>query len=134
MCFKHLEVSHIMSCVSWYQGQALRFLIRSKDLPIYEIWDFKTCQSKIQESLNLIAEWMQTFFDHIFAYHDSPLPIGSDKIIKRLKMWLNNSQCGHKEVQKFTILMWDNHQSEFSHIYYIFSKYITYRRLFSNLL
>ena len=44
---------------------------------------------------------MQRFFDHIFAYYDLPLPIGSDEIIKRLQMWLNNPQCGHKEGQKF---------------------------------
>ena len=44
---------------------------------------------------------MQRFFDHIFAYYDSPLPIGSDEIIKRLQMWLNNPHCGHKEGQKF---------------------------------
>ena len=40
---------------------------------------------------------MQRFFDHIFAYYDSLLPIGKDKITKRLQMWFNNSQCGHKE-------------------------------------
>ena len=42
---------------------------------------------------------MQRFVDHIFAYYDLPLPIGSDEIIKRLQMWLNNPQCGHKEGQ-----------------------------------
>ena len=44
---------------------------------------------------------MKRFFDHILAYYDSPLPIGSDEINKRLQMWLNNTHCGHKEVQKF---------------------------------
>ena len=48
-------------------------------------------------NLNLIAEWMQRFF----AYYDSLLPIGSYEIIKRLQMWLNNPQCGHKEEEKF---------------------------------
>ena len=42
-------------------------------------------------------------FYHIFAYYDSPLPIGADEIIKRLQMWLNNPQCGHKEGQTFPI-------------------------------
>ena len=46
---------------------------------------------------------MQRFFDHIFAYYDLPLLIGSNEIIKRLQMWLNNPQCGHKEGQKFPI-------------------------------
>ena len=32
------------------------------------------------------------FFYQVFAYYDSPLPIGSDEIIQ---MWLNNPQCGH---------------------------------------
>ena len=44
---------------------------------------------------------MQRFFDHIFAYYDSLLPIGSDENTKRLQMWLNNRQCGHKEQEKF---------------------------------
>ena len=44
---------------------------------------------------------MQRFFDHIFAYYDSLLPIGSDEITKRPQMWLNNPQCGHKEGGKF---------------------------------
>ena len=50
---------------------------------------------------NFIAEWMQRFFDHIFASYDSLLPIGSDEITERLQMLLNNPQCGHKEVEKF---------------------------------
>ena len=54
---------------------------------------FKNCQPKIQESLNLIAEWMQRFVDHIFAYYDLLLPIGSDKTIKRLQMWLNRRRA-----------------------------------------
>ena len=44
---------------------------------------------------------MQRFFDNIFAYDDLLLPIGSDEITKRLQMWLNNPQCGHKEGEKF---------------------------------
>ena len=43
---------------------------------------------------------MQRFFDKFLAYYDSPLPIGSDEIIKRLQVWLNNPQCGQKEGQK----------------------------------
>ena len=43
---------------------------------------------------------MQRFFDHIFAYYDSLLPIGSDEITKRLQMRLNNPQCGHVDVKK----------------------------------
>ena len=30
-----------------------------------------------------------------------PVPIGSDEIMKRHKIWLNNPQQGHKEGQKF---------------------------------
>ena len=33
---------------------------------------------------------MQRFVDHIFAYFDSLLPIGSDELNKRPQMWLNN--------------------------------------------
>ena len=40
-----------------------------------------------------------------FAYYDSLLPIGSDEIIKRPNIWLNNPQCGHKEGQKFPIFV-----------------------------
>ena len=47
---------------------------------------------------------MQRFSDPIFAYYDSPPLIGSDEIIKRLQMWLNNPECGHKEGQAFTML------------------------------
>ena len=39
-------------------------------------------------------------FDNIFAYYDSLLPLGSDEIIKRIEMLLNNPHCGHKEGQK----------------------------------
>ena len=44
----------------------------------------------------MIAKCMQNFFDHIFAYYDFLLPIGSYEITKRLQMCLNNPQCGHK--------------------------------------
>ena len=47
---------------------------------------------------------MQRFFDHIFAYYDLLLPVGSDEIIKRLQMWSTKPQSGHKEGQKFPIL------------------------------
>ena len=67
----------------------------------FEIW--KNGRTKIQESLNLIAEWMQRFLYHIYAYYDSLLPIGSDEILKSLKILLNNPQCGHKLGQKFPI-------------------------------
>ena len=40
---------------------------------------------------------MQRFVDHIFAYYDLLVPIGSDEITKRLQMWLYNPQCGHQE-------------------------------------
>ena len=46
---------------------------------------------------------MQRFVDHIFAYYESLLPMGSDEITKRLQMGLNNPQCGHKEGQTFLI-------------------------------
>ena len=49
---------------------------------------------------SLYANNMKIFFNHIFAYYDSLLPIDSDEIIKRLQIWLNNPQCGHKEGQK----------------------------------
>ena len=40
---------------------------------------------------------MERFFIIFFSYYDLLLPIGSDEIIKRLQMWLNNQQYGHKE-------------------------------------
>ena len=46
---------------------------------------------------------MQRFLDHIIAYYDLLLPIGLDENTKRLQMWLNNRQCGHKEEEKFPI-------------------------------
>ena len=61
--------------------------------------------------------FLSEFFDHIFAYYDSLLPIGSYEIIKRLQMWLNNPQCGHTKGQKFPVFWWDNHQGKSSHIY-----------------
>ena len=67
--------------------------------------------------MNLIAEWMQRFSDHIFAYYDSLLPIDSDEIIKRHQIWLNNPQWGHKEGQTFPFVWWDNHQGNSSHIH-----------------
>ena len=79
---------------------ALRFKIRSKALSVDMIWDFKYFQPTFQERLNLIAEGMQKILDHIFAYFDLPLSIGSDVIIKRHQMWLSNPQCGHKEGPK----------------------------------
>ena len=42
-----------------------------------------------------------TTFDQIFAYYDSRLPIGSERIIKRLQMLLNDPQSGHKEGDLF---------------------------------
>ena len=102
MCFKHLEASHIMSCDTkarlsdFKLGQNLFQFMR------YKIK--KNGQPTIQESLNLIAQVMNRFFFlHILSHHDLPLPIGSDETVKRLQMWLNNSQCGHKEGQKFPI-------------------------------
>ena len=53
----------------------------------------------------VIAEKMQRFVDHIFAYYDLPLPKGSDEIITRLQMWLNNQQYKHKEGQKIPFLV-----------------------------
>ena len=58
--------------------------------------------------------------NHIFAYYYSLLPIGSDEITKRLQMWLNKPQCGHKEGGKFPNFWWDNHQGKSSHIYTFF--------------
>ena len=48
------------------------------------------------------------FLNHIFAYYVLPLPIGTDKIIKRLQILSNIPQCGYKEGQKFRIFWWDN--------------------------
>ena len=39
---------------------------------------------------------MQQIVDHIIAYYDSPLLIGSDEIIKRLQMCLSSPQIIHK--------------------------------------
>ena len=69
----------------------------------------KIVNLKFKKSLNFIAEWIQRFFDHNFAYKDSLLPIGSDEITKRRQMWLNNPHCGHKKGGKFPIFWWDNH-------------------------
>ena len=55
--------------------------------------------------------------NHIVAYNDLLLTIGSDEIIKRLQRWLNNPQCGHKEGQKFPFFGWDKHQGKSSHVY-----------------
>ena len=64
----------------------------------------KGCQLQIQESLDLIADWMQRFFYHISAYYDPLLPIGSHEITKRLQMLLNNPQCGRgKEEEIFLV-------------------------------
>ena len=46
---------------------------------------------------------MQRFSDHIFAYSDSLLPIGTDESTKRRQMWLNNPHGGHKKGDKFLI-------------------------------
>ena len=50
--------------------------------------------------MNLIAERMQRFFDHIFLYYDLLLPKGSDEITKRLQMLLNNPKYGRKKAKK----------------------------------
>ena len=57
------------------------------------------------------------FLNHIFAYYDLLLPIGSDENTKRLQMWLNNPQCGYKEGEKFQKFWSDNHQGKSSHIH-----------------
>ena len=59
----------------------------------------KTINKKFQ-----IAEWMERFSDNIFAYYDLPLPMGSDEIIKKLQMWLNNPWRGQKK-QQFPIVL-----------------------------
>ena len=81
---------------------------------------FKKFQLKIQESLNLIAEWMQRF-SFIFFYI---LWLASDNITKRLQLWLNNPQCGHKEEQKFPIFWWENHFGKFTHILFQGSSFL----------
>ena len=43
------------------------------------------------------------FLNHVLAYYDSPLPIGSDETMKRLQIGLNNPHGGHKEGQQFHI-------------------------------
>ena len=47
--------------------------------------------SALVERFGVSCMW--DFLNHIFAYYNLPLPIGSDEIIKRLQMWLNNPQC-----------------------------------------
>ena len=69
----------------------------------------------------LMSECQTVFFSHSFAYYDSLLPIGTDEITKRLHMWLNNPQYGHKERGKFPIFWWDNHQGKSCHIYLLVS-------------
>ena len=46
---------------------------------------------------------MQSFFDNIVAYYDPLLHMSSDDVIKRLQVWLNNQQCGHKCGQEIPI-------------------------------
>ena len=60
-----------------FQFVGLRKFVELKFKIHEDLWDFKNGQTKIQESFNLIAEWMQSIFDNIFAYYDSPQPIGS---------------------------------------------------------
>ena len=45
-----------------------------KFFSVFDIWYFKNSQPKNQQCLNLIAEWMQRLFDHVFVYYDLPLP------------------------------------------------------------
>ena len=54
---------------------------------------------------------MQIFY-HVFAFYDLRLPIGSDEIIKRLQLLLNNPQCGQRKTQTITIFWLNNHQGE----------------------
>ena len=70
--------------------------------------------TKFKRVLIWLLSECKHFLIIFFAYYDSPLPIGSDELIERLQMWLNNPQCGHKEGHKLTILGWDNHQGESS--------------------
>ena len=50
-------------------------------------------------------------------YSIRTLPISSGEITKRLKMWLNNPQCGHKEREKFPMFCLDPHLGKYSHIW-----------------
>ena len=51
----------------------------------YEIKKKTNFNQKFKKSFDLIAESMQIFVNHILVYYDSPLPIGSDEIIKTFK-------------------------------------------------
>ena len=49
------------------KAQLSDFKLSKKALLVFEIWHFKNCQLKIEESLNLIAEWLQRSVYHIMA-------------------------------------------------------------------
>ena len=49
---------------------------------VYETWDFKNGQPKIQESLNLSVTYLQRFFDHIFTYDDLTLPTTGENYVE----------------------------------------------------
>ena len=53
--------------------------------------------------MNFMMSECKYVMDIFLAFYDLPIPIGSDEIFKRLQIWLNNSQCGHKEGQEFPI-------------------------------
>ena len=57
----------------------------------------KIVNSKFEKVSILLLSICKDFLIIFFAYYDSPLHIGSKEIAKRLQMWLNNPQCGHKE-------------------------------------
>ena len=58
ICFKHLEVSNIISCDSWYYGRLSDFKLSKKPFQFMKYVIKKKFQPKIQEIFNLIAEWM----------------------------------------------------------------------------
>ena len=75
---------------------------------------------KIKKVWILLLSECKVFFFIIFLHIMTRLYLYVQiKSLKRLQMWLNNSQCGHREGQKFPIVWWDNHLGKFSLMLYI---------------
>ena len=111
MCFRHLEASHIML-------SDLNYVKSSSSL-----WDrtLKKMPNKISRKFEFDCWVNATTFWSYFCILWLVLPKGLDEFIKRLQMWLNIPQCGHKEGQKLPFFWRTNHQGESFHVYiYIF--------------
>ena len=90
MCFKQLEARHIISLDGLYYCPDFKL---NKKLFYFMRYDIlKIVNSKYKKVwIRLLSECKDILNIFFFvAYYDSLLPIGSDEITKRLRMWLNN--------------------------------------------